>query len=187
MPIGLKLAGNKKKGGKEMYCSNCGNKLKAEEKFCSNCGSPIAVEKVNLENPSINIQGDENNLNAERVKNSQAKQSRKSKSGNFFNNEHFNIWAGIFQVFYYIYKGLWKKGLLLQSLVALVTLFLQLFLPDGFPSEVFGLAIFATMGPIDIRRKEQKNEIMWKEFSPIFHENYFVIGITVVCLFLLSI
>ncbi|MEK2536129.1 zinc-ribbon domain-containing protein [Tetragenococcus halophilus] len=171
-----------------MYCTNCGNKLKEDDKFCPNCGNPLSREnkesntkKLNTDNQN-DIEGfSQYNESVEKNNKNRTKNSRTNKSNSFFNNEHFNIWSAIFGVFYYIYKGLWKKGLLLQSLVTLVIAFIQLFVPEEAPLEWISVALFATRGPVDIRRKEQDNETMWKGMPVIFNKGFFVIAITVLC------
>ncbi|MDN6730371.1 MAG: zinc-ribbon domain-containing protein [Alkalibacterium sp.] len=141
-----------------MYCTNCGNKLEDEDKFCPNCGTP-RPENVN---------------NKEKVTYRTHKRS------------FFNIWAAIFGLFYYIYKGLWKKGLLLNSILVITLSIVRFFVSFEIVT-ISGLAlqfvVYGLLGSIDVHRKEQSNETMWEELPLAFNKGILVIAITTLSIF----
>ncbi|GMQ72766.1 DUF2628 domain-containing protein [Tetragenococcus halophilus] len=135
-----------------MYCTNCGNKLEDEDKFCPNCGTPKS-ENVNKE-----------------------EETHRTHKRSFF-----NIWAAIFGPFYYIYKGLWKKGLLLNSLLVIIISVARFFIMVEIMNIlglVLQLVVFGLLGSIDVRRKEQNNATMWEELPIVFNKGVLVVVIT---------
>lgn len=95
-----------------MYCNNCGKKIEKNTKFCQFCGTKQKHEK--MDNKSSSGEKDEKTPVAfknEKKKNSQ--QISEEETISKWNN--FNIWASLFGLIYYFYKGLWKKGLLLTK------------------------------------------------------------------------
>lgn len=174
----------RKRGGNELYCTNCGNKIKIEAKFCTSCGAPIKnVKEVGTSKGKSEV----NHLEAKTNQGGQYESSSRKK--NWFNEDtKIRIWTFLFGVFYYIYKGLWKKGLLLYTLTLIIAIVLVFFtqLFNWNESTFFSLrrlmliGIYATMGPIDIHRKEYNNETMWKELPSVFSKGPAVIAVTVV-------
>jgi len=74
----------------------------------------------------------------------------------------FSIWAFLFGIFYYLYHGMWKKGLFLM-LVCIVPLFLLNLLPS-FPAVLWNLSlviIFATRAPFNLYSKYKLNDDGW--------------------------
>ena len=135
-----------------MHCTNCGNKLEDEDKFCPNCGT--------LQNKNI-------------VENQEIRSTRRKYS--------FNIWAAIFGPLYYIYKGLWKKGLLLNSLLVIAMSVSKFFLPIEIISVVsliLQFVVYGFLGSIDIFRQEQSGEVMWEELPSEFNRGVLVITVT---------
>lgn len=135
-----------------MYCTNCGNKLEDGDKFCPNCGAP-------------------------RNKNSVEKQETRSTG----RKSPFNIWAAIFGPLYYIYKGLWKKGLLLNSLLVIVMSVSRFFLPIEIVivvSLLLQFVVYGFLGSMDIFRQARSGETVWGEIPSVFNKGVFVIGIT---------
>lgn len=99
------------------------------------------------------------------------------------NKGNFNFWAAFFGIFYYIYKGLWKKGLLLTSLVVIILMIVELIFQRIAPSSLstaLSIGIFGSMANMDLQRKEQTGETMWKELPAIFHRNWAVLAITAI-------
>ena len=91
---------------------------------------------------------------------------------------NFNIWAAIFGPLYYIYKGLWKKGLILSSLILIVIGVAELLFPTASLNWVtigLNVGVYGALANFDINRKEQFNEKMWKELPPVFNLNWVVI------------
>jgi len=139
-------------GVKAMYCTNCGNKLENEDKFCPNCGTPR--NKNNIE---------------------------KQKTRSIRRKSSFNIWAAIFGPLYYIYKGLWKKGLLLNSLLVIIMSVARFFLPIetiSVVSLILQFVVYGFLGSIDIFRQEQSGEVMWEELPSVFNRGVLVIIVT---------
>ena len=74
----------------------------------------------------------------------------------------FSIWAFLFTIFYYLYHGMWKKGLFLM-LVCIVPLFLLNLIPS-FPAvlgNLFMAIIFATRAPFNLYSKYKLNDDGW--------------------------
>jgi len=135
-----------------MYCTNCGNKLENEDKFCPNCGTP--------RNKNI-------------IEKQETRRTRRKSS--------FNIWAAIFGPLYYIYKGLWKKGLLLNSLLIIIMSISRFFLPIetiSVVSLILQFVLYGFLGSIDIFRQEQSGEVTWKELPSVFSRGILVITVT---------
>ncbi len=107
--------------------------------------------------------------------NKQPKQNKQMK-------RNFNLWAALFGFLYYAYKGLWKKGLLLTSLTMIILTIIHLLFPRISLSALstgVSVGVFGAMGNIDLNRKAEYGETMWKELPPIFHRNWAVIGLSV--------
>ncbi len=171
-----------------MYCTNCGNKIEVEAKFCSSCGAPNKNVKVETIGEVNEIRRSENAIN----QSGQRKASTR-KSIWFGKNIKIRLWAFLFRVLYYIYKGLWKKGLLLYSLGLILETILVFFTQlinwyeNGFIELLFiflygtmSPILFGVMGPIDVHRKEYSNETMWKEVPSVFSKGPVVIVVTIV-------
>lgn len=93
-------------------------------------------------------------------------------------HSNFNFWAAFFGPFYYIYEGLWKKGLLLSSLAMILIMLVHLLFPRISISALstgISVGVFGTMANIDLARKEESGETMWKELPAIFHQNWLVV------------
>lgn len=96
---------------------------------------------------------------------------------------NLNIWAAIFGPLYYIYKGLWKKALLLTSVILVIIGVVQWVFPT---MSINGLSIglnagiYGTLANIDLNRKKRFKETVWKELPSIFNLNWMVIGVFVV-------
>lgn len=96
---------------------------------------------------------------------------------------NLNIWAAIFGPLYYIYKGLWKKALLLTSAILVIIGVVQWVFPT---MSINGLSIglnagiYGTLANIDLNRKKRFKETVWKELPSIFNLNWMVIGVFVV-------
>ena len=111
-----------------------------------------------------------------------------SKGGWFTKTSKIRLWAILFGPFYYIYKGLWKKGLLLyvSSLLFGIALAIVTGLfnwnEDTFATlqRLFLVCLYGKMGPSDVSRKEYSNEMMWKELPSIFSNGIVVVVVTIV-------
>ncbi|GED50115.1 DUF2628 domain-containing protein [Carnobacterium maltaromaticum] len=103
---------------------------------------------------------------------------------NFWKKTNLSFWAIVFSVFYYIYKGLWKKGLYLYSLTLLISLpFGYVFLHSDYKIGILISAIiFGVCGKIDVRRKEELGETMWPEIPDVFNKNWVPIAAIVISL-----
>lgn len=162
-----------------MYCNNCGKKIEKNTKFCQFCGTKQKHEK--MDNKSSSGEKDEKTPVAfknEKKKNSQ--QISEEETISKWNN--FNIWASLFGLIYYFYKGLWKKGLLLTSILLLVISFISFFVATNsfwLLAIILHIILFGYMANIDIKRKEENKEGMWKEAPDIFSKKI-VPGIVIV-------
>lgn len=81
--------------------------------------------------------------------------------------QQFNVLAFFFSFFYYLTKGLWKKGLVLLSVAIVTGVVVQAMigyfgktLPDWMLGLVTG-AIFAQTANLDVYRKERFGEVFW--------------------------
>jgi len=72
----------------------------------------------------------------------------------------FNIWAFLFNIIYYLYHGMWKKGLSLLGVCIALVVPLAYFFPD-FPSGIITSALFATFAPINLYSKYKSNDDGW--------------------------
>ncbi|KFN91976.1 DUF2628 domain-containing protein [Tetragenococcus muriaticus] len=159
-----------------MYCSNCGNKIEERTNYCPFCGI---------------LQSQENTVSVETTIAKKETRTNKSRA----NKGSFNFWAAFFGIFYYFYKGLWKKGLLLQSLLFILigivdrfTIYLYLsYKASEILSLALGATLFGRMSTIDISRKQEESETMWKELPSIFNNGVVVIGVTVASVFIYGI
>ena len=74
----------------------------------------------------------------------------------------FNIWAFLFTIFYYIYKKMWKKGIVYFVVTAAAILLVDEFLPEFEQiSWLISSAIFATRANIDLYKKEKLDSNGW--------------------------
>lgn len=84
----------------------------------------------------------------------------------------FNIWGGLFGLFYYLYYRMWKKGLTLTVVSIIVSIVLQLILAifmsestlDSLTSLIsfaVSIAIFGTRANIDLYKKYRLNDDSW--------------------------
>jgi len=74
-----------------------------------------------------------------------------------------NIWAFLFGIFYYIAKGMWKKGIVLQVIVIVIVLAADLLFGDKVSTAV-GMGAgswFALYANLDYYRKMVLNEDFW--------------------------
>ncbi|WP_038025727.1 DUF2628 domain-containing protein [Tetragenococcus muriaticus] len=81
-----------------MYCSNCGNKIEERTNYCPFCGI---------------LQSQENTVSVETTIAKKETRTNKSRA----NKGSFNFWAAFFGIFYYFYKGLWKKRITIAKLI----------------------------------------------------------------------
>ena len=75
----------------------------------------------------------------------------------------FSIWAFLFTIFYYLYHGMWKKGLFLLLVCMVVVYILEYFIPS-LPvtlTSVFVAVIFASRAPINLYSKYKLNDDGW--------------------------
>ena len=73
-----------------------------------------------------------------------------------------NIWAFLFTIFYYIYHGMWKKGLILLLISIGVTVLVDTFIPSlSNITWVITSAIFATRANIDLYKKYKLGDDGW--------------------------
>ena len=72
----------------------------------------------------------------------------------------FSIWAFLFNIIYYIYHGMWRKGLSLLGVCIALILPLNYFFP-GFPSEIITSVLFATFAPVNLFSKYKLNDDGW--------------------------
>ncbi len=80
----------------------------------------------------------------------------------------FSVWAGLFQIFYYGYHGVWKKGLslLVISILAQLSLDFILEMTAGIASPpVITLVLFGTCAPRNLYSKYVLNENGWNPFK----------------------
>lgn len=113
-----------------------------------------------------------------------------STSQTSFSSDKFNIWAALFGFAYYIYKGLWKKGMLLWSANLIISAIVNV-VSSSFQYNIWlslltvsHAVLFGLMAPYDLKRKEKYNETMWKVLPDIFKEGSTVIAAGVLSLFL---
>lgn len=95
---------------------------------------------------------------------------------------NFNVWAAILGPLYYIYKTMWKKGLLLSSLILIISGIAQWIFPTAsltWLSIGLNIGIYGGLANIDIERKKRFKETVWKELPPVFNNNWLVIIIFV--------
>lgn len=120
----------------------------------------------------------------------QITKAKNKKSKGRYNNQNFNFWAAFFGVFYYMYKGLWKKGFLLSVVFMIILMVIQILFPRAPISSLstgISVSLFGSMANLDLRRKERDGETIWKELPSIFSLNWIVIGLTAVTLFIFII
>nr|WP_156095879.1 hypothetical protein [Tetragenococcus muriaticus] len=92
-------------------------------------------------------------------------------------------------------RGFGKNGLLLQSLLFILigivdrfTIYLYLsYKASEILSLALGATLFGRMSTIDISRKQEESETMWKELPSIFNNGVVVIGVTVASVFIYGI
>lgn len=84
----------------------------------------------------------------------------------------FNIWGGLFGLFYYLYYRMWKKGLVLTLISIVVSIAVQLILAifisestmdsiGSFVSLGISVAIFGTRANIDLYKKYRQGDDGW--------------------------
>jgi len=81
-----------------MFCSNCGNELENSANFCANCGNSINNKEVEKLSNGINKSNDYSY-------NLLGTKSNKPSGWNWF--------AFLFGIFWYFYKGMFKKGVII--------------------------------------------------------------------------
>jgi hypothetical protein len=90
------------------------------------------------------------------------------------NQATFSIWAFLFGIFYYIYHGMWKKGLTLFAMSVLIVALVEVIIVNFVPSiyefwdsvaYLIPALIFATRAPLDLYSKYILNENGWNLFS----------------------
>lgn len=103
---------------------------------------------------------------------------------------NFNLWAAIFGPLYYIYKKMWRKALLLSSLVLIISGIAQWVFPTAslaWLSIGLNIGIYGGLANIDIERKKRFKETVWKELPTVFNNNWLIIIIFVLSfVFLIS-
>lgn len=95
----------------------------------------------------------------------------------------FNIWAAIFQIFYYLYKGLWRKGLLLFAIVAIISAVTQMIIPNNWKHGIdigISVALFGVLGSKDVKQKVENNETMWKNVPAVLNKGIVIITIAAI-------
>ena len=72
----------------------------------------------------------------------------------------FSVWAFLFNIAYYLYHGMWKKGLFLLSVCIVLVSLIGYFFP-GFPAWIITSVMFATFAPINLYSKYKLNDDGW--------------------------
>jgi hypothetical protein len=72
----------------------------------------------------------------------------------------FSIWAFLFSIFYYLYHGMWKKGLSLLLVCIVLVSLVQYFIPS-FPASIITSVLFAARAPTNLYSKYKLNDDGW--------------------------
>jgi hypothetical protein len=74
----------------------------------------------------------------------------------------FSIWAFLFAIFYYLYHGMWKKGLSLLLVCMVLGFLVQYFIPSfPYAANLITSVLFATRAPINLYSKYKLNDDGW--------------------------
>jgi hypothetical protein len=84
----------------------------------------------------------------------------------------FSIWAFLFTIFYYIYHGMWKKGLVLLAVsiaVQIISMFTIELIVPAFANIAWILAsvIYATRAPINLYSTYRLNDDGWNPIKDL--------------------
>lgn len=171
-----------------MNCKSCGNKIGRNAKFCPYCGS----EQIKKRNSISGVTENSSNNNQENnSKDNQKNQETNRLVGSEEERKEtptWNIYASVFGLIYYIRKGLWKKGVIITSILFLTISVLSFLIPTYVLFIVtisLHIFIFGYLGNKDI----EKNEVIWKKFPSFLKKRVVLIGIGILSLviFLFSI
>lgn len=78
----------------------------------------------------------------------------------------YSVWAFLFSIFYYVYHGMWKKGLVLLAVSVAVTIPINLFLPTfANITWIITSVIYATRAPVNLYSKYRLNDDSWNPFK----------------------
>ncbi|MGC6475582.1 MAG: DUF2628 domain-containing protein [Parvibaculales bacterium] len=75
----------------------------------------------------------------------------------------FSIWAALFSIFYYLWHGMWKKGLTLLVVYWVIYVIAAFFLPAEHLSlvNIVGMVIFATRAPVNLYSHYKLKDTSW--------------------------
>jgi hypothetical protein len=74
----------------------------------------------------------------------------------------FNFWAYFFTFFYYIYKRMWKKGIVLALISIVIASIVEFFIPSSSKTLwIISSTLFATRANIDLYKKHKLNQNGW--------------------------
>ena len=74
----------------------------------------------------------------------------------------FNIFAFLFTIIYYLYHGMWKKGIVLLAISVVLSIIVDSFIPSlSSISWLITSVIFATRANVDLYKKYKLNDDGW--------------------------
>tara|TARA_B100000686_G_scaffold352782_1_gene455964 strand:- start:1989 stop:2387 length:399 start_codon:yes stop_codon:yes gene_type:complete len=84
----------------------------------------------------------------------------------------FSIWAFLFTIFYYIYHGMWKKGLTLLAAVIVIQIISSFTIELIFPAFtsvawVITSVIYSTRAPINLYSTYRLNDDSWNPIKDL--------------------
>lgn len=174
------------------YCSKCGKENNDVSSFCTSCGtslqsntSQVNTPKQNNSEEAILRSGNLTEIYA-KIDSLSVSESWKQKFRTIADTEpitlgifpkfknvqvyknapftlKFNLWAFFFGLFYYLAKGMWKRGLVLAGVSILISLIVALIFGDKAATYMnMGLgALYGSFANIDYYRKMVLGEDFW--------------------------
>jgi len=78
----------------------------------------------------------------------------------------FSVWGFLFTIFYYVYQGMWKKGLVLLVVCVALQIISAFTIELIFPAFtnaawVISSAVYATRAPVNLYSKYRLNDDSW--------------------------
>ena len=149
----------------ETTCPSCGERILAAAKKCKHCGEWIASQPNPILAQQVNAKAIKLQPIFALIEKAGGPKLPKMSSLSFSERSAvtYSMWAWFFTIFYYIYHGMWKKGVTLFLIFVPIIVLVEMFIP-ALPPLITSLAVsglFAVRAKLDLYKHYVLHDTSW--------------------------